>query len=338
MRETRKKELCARIRAIREEACGRRGKSAFAKMLGLSASTYDYYESSRVPPADVLVAIADAGGVDLRWLITGHSGGATVPAGLHPVVRRAARLLGDQPEAADALGAFLDILAESAKFSRPNPLEAATDAGGAAQDAGEMRAPDAQKPAASRPQIAPKTDDEHRATWIPVLGRSAAGVPHFWPQAQDAEGVVSLIDVVNRYAGRTDLRSRTAHAETTGAADETVQVVTLGEGNEETAEFVAAAGVRRRWGDAFAVRIDGDSMAPDIRHGDLVLLSPSEPAADGRPAVVQLAGQIGVTCKLYRCEGDRVHLVPINDQFPPQDFPASNVEWAFRVLGTVRPQ
>ena len=57
---------------------------------------------------------------------------------------------------------------------------------------------------------------------------------------------------------------------------------------------------RKKYDVVFAVRIDGASMAPEILHGDVVILSPSCPAEQGKPAVVQLADKIGVTCKLFR--------------------------------------
>jgi SOS-response transcriptional repressor LexA len=78
-------------------------------------------------------------------------------------------------------------------------------------------------------------------------------------------------------------------------------------------------------------------MAPEIRHGDVVICSPSVPAADGAAAVVQLKGQIGVTCKLFRRAGQTVHLVPINEQYAPQAFSARRMVWAQKVLARVRP-
>ena len=106
---------------------------------------------------------------------------------------------------------------------------------------------------------------------------------------------------------------------------------------ENVAEFVVAGSLKRRFSDAFAVRIDGDSMAPEIRHGDVVICSASGEAAEGRAALVQLDGQIGVTCKILRHQGDTVHLVPVSEQYPPQAFPAESVRWARRVLARVRP-
>ncbi len=85
-----------------------------------------------------------------------------------------------------------------------------------------------------------------------------------------------------------------------------------------------------------AIRVDGDSMTPEIHDGDLVLLSPSAAAVEGQAAVVQLAGQIGVTCKLYRTVGGRVHLVPINGSYEIATAGVSNVEWALRVLARIK--
>ena len=43
-----------------------------ARQLGIRPSTYDRYERDRVPPADLLVRIAEVGNVTLEWLITGE--------------------------------------------------------------------------------------------------------------------------------------------------------------------------------------------------------------------------------------------------------------------------
>ena len=305
--------ICRRIAKIRMELAGPRGKSSFAGQLGLSASTYAYYETSRVPPADVLVRIADVAGVDLRWLLTGQAGTPAVPPG-HPVVRRAASLLAQRPDAAAALAAFLDILAGTFAFP-------------------ESEVPSPAPAAAPSPEVAARA-------WIPIMGRSAAGVPHFWSSRDDAAGVTMLDDLIARHAGCK--AQHVARAEATAeepGETAVVQIITLRRPDDEgVVEFLAAEAVKRAYPDAFALRIDGDSMAPDIRHGDVVILSPSTPAADGRPAVVQLDRQIGVTCKLFRHTGSHVHLIPINEQVPPLAIAADHVVWALRVLARVRPQ
>ena len=56
-----------------------------------------------------------------------------------------------------------------------------------------------------------------------------------------------------------------------------------------------------------------------------------------RRAMVQLSGQIGVTCKVFRRAGDTVHLIPINEQYAPQSFGDETIVWARRVLARIRP-
>jgi len=302
--------------------------------LGLSPSTYDYYESNRVPPADVLVRIAELTGAELRWLLTGQAGPEPAPGAEHPVVQRAATLLARCPDAARPLAAFLDILAEAMQFpAKPARAAAAAEA---AQAAPAPPPTAAAADVTSQPAAAASASPD--AAWIAVLGRSAAGVACFWADDADAAGVTTLDQLVARYAAAAGRAVRPATAlEADARNGSAVQIIALSAPDaQDVTEFVSAPGIKARYADAFALRIDGDSMSPDIRHGDLVIVSPSVPAADGKPAVVQLAGQIGVTCKLFRREGRTVHLVPVNDRYEIAAFPAAKLVWALRVLARVR--
>jgi transcriptional regulator with XRE-family HTH domain len=321
--KTSQKEISSRIAQVRLEVAGPRGKSRFAKLLGLSPSTYDYYESTRTPPADLLVRIAEVAKVDLHWLLTGKSGHDGVPLD-HPVLQRAAVMLSGKPQAAAPLAAFLELLAASLNFPADEPA--------AAEATGDLPAAPAQ-PNSAGGAISPM---DPRASWIPILGRSAAGLPQFWSDRDQSAGVTTLDDLIRRNAGNP-LRQRRQATASTETDQATVEVITLNEPDGmDVVAFVAAEGIKAMHADAFALRIDGDSMHPDIRHGDLVILSPSVQAVDGKPAVVQLDAQIGVTCKLFRRDGRTIHLVPINDQLPPQTYDEKDLIWAFRVLARVR--
>ncbi|MCD4825547.1 MAG: hypothetical protein K8S55_13200 [Phycisphaerae bacterium] len=439
MPESSQNDICARIAQVRLEVAGPRGKSSFAKQLGLSPSTYDYYEANRVPPAEVLVRITEIAGIDLRWLLTGESaaGPAVATSENLPIIQRAAELLGRHPEAAKPLAAFLDILAATMKFpaaevatpGTSQPLGAATpaDANMACEQAmspsvtdaehgslgavspgaavvgqehlshdsalrsgavagseatatmlgtshGKIHGPQGTMPpsakesqssvagdksqageatvyhaaegsqspgaAQSSGAVPPNPPADPASRWIPILGRSAAGVPAFWAVGDDTGGLTTLADLIDRYANtsQADLAVRPACQVDSPAADEPVQIISLRQPTDEQGptEFVAAEAIKARYPDAFAVRIDGESMSPEILHGDLVILSPGKPAVAGRAAVVQIAGAIGVTCKLYHPAGDNVHLVPINETFPPVAAPADQIEWALQVLARIR--
>ena len=329
----------ARIAQVRRELYGERGKASFAKQLGVAPSTYNYYETTRTPPAETLVKIADAAGVDLRWLLTGELSARAVPAD-HPAVQRIVNLLADHPAAAAPLTAFVELLAATfqwpAKDHAPAeplgaPAQAPAAAPGGGSEPGRVPAP-VPAPAAAPALARPKKD------WIPVLGRSAAGVPQFWADEAEGAGVPLLEELVSRHARRSARQVQPATAdEEAGRGPQPAEIITLTAPNaDNVAEFIVAGTLKRRYPDAFAVRVDGDSMAPEIRHGDVVICSPSAPACDGAPAVVQLTGQIGVTCKIFRRAARTVHLVPINEQYPPQAFPAEQLVWAQRVLARVR--
>ncbi len=64
--------ICERLKLVRTQVCGRRGQSRFAFLLGLSPSTYNYYEKGRVPPVEVLDLAARISGAPLLWLIRGE--------------------------------------------------------------------------------------------------------------------------------------------------------------------------------------------------------------------------------------------------------------------------
>lgn len=341
-----------RVAQVRQEFAGERGKSRFARHLGVPPSTYDYYEGDRTPPAELLVDIALIAGVDLRWLLTGEAGGGV--SADHPVIQRAARLIGKNADAAGPLAAFLEILEGTLAFPDGGSVDGGASAAQGSADAAQALArvpggthrdsssaagvgePSPATPAAATPE------GETRRRWIPVLGRSAAGVPAFWDTPDDADGLTTLADLIDRHAAseRADTQPALVQGEAAQAATDAVQIIAVRDpaGQADApVEFIDAPAIKARHGDAFAVRIDGESMQPEVRHGDYVVLSPSAPARAGSMAVVQLRGAIGVTCKLYHPEGGRVHLVPINEAVAPATVDADQIDWALRVLARVRP-
>lgn len=64
-------QICERLQLLRIRVCGERGQSHFAHLLGLSPSTYNYYEKGRVPPVSVLDRASRITRAPLLWLIRG---------------------------------------------------------------------------------------------------------------------------------------------------------------------------------------------------------------------------------------------------------------------------
>jgi phage repressor protein C with HTH and peptisase S24 domain len=310
--------ICWRLAEVRQVVYGRRGRARLAREIGVSPSTYNYYERNRVPPAGLLARIATVTKARLEWLVTGQgpmfeqgTGENAIRTGL---MGRLEALLGRAPRLEQPVMAFVLMLEEMA----------GTKAAGAA---------------------APAVG----SGLIPVIGGTAAGVARFWREyGPGGGGVTTLAERAEQVLGRALPRGRRPAElggeppgspsvdRPTADADRTCALVQVSEPDGAgLVEFVECPFVRGRARDVFGLRIDGDSMSPRFEDGDLVLVSPDEAARDGRPAVVQLAGQIGATCKVYVPRGDRVHLVPINERYPAAEHAAADVEWALAVLWRV---
>jgi len=310
--------MIERVRQLRRQYSGERGKSEFARALGLSPSTYSYYEKDRVPPVEVLVKMCEVTGADLDWLLTGDEGEKKFPAGPHSsLLRKLDSLVKDKPDLGAAVSAFIELLSEKDGFERQ-----------------------------FRPVMPPTA--ARRPGWIPVLGRTAAGMVHFWDQTllpEPPQAVTELDELVNKHLGKSivggadgrvaiDLQARTLLDALAGSRVSLVRVG--GEQSDEIVEFVESQEIRDLFRDSFALYIDGDSMSPRINDGDIVILSPSVPAVQGQAGVARLANQIGVTCKLIRTAEDAVHLIPINEKYETKVVDKGELLWALAVLCHIR--
>ncbi len=80
----------------------------------------------------------------------------------------------------------------------------------------------------------------------------------------------------------------------------------------------------------FALRVDGDSMAPRIKSGDIVFVKAQESVPDGQIAVVIVDGEAALK-RIYRVPGG-VQLVSDNPAYAPMLFTIENSD-SIRVLG-----
>ena len=280
------------------------------------------------------------------------------------IIQRVADMLTNRPADLAVLVAFLDLLEEKARVERAGLRSTGVSPVSRnaimAVDSDTGETPELQ----DRRVAKPGWPDFGR--WIPVFGRASAGLARFWreiadPHARAGASDPSQLDLaIHRAAALSDADSRLAVLEETpiggarskggrrggavksakaGSAEKLrVRLVQLSEPltDYQLSEFLESPELADRYRPLFGLRLDGDSMAPMFGDGTIVLCSPSEPARAGGPAVVRLAGQIGLTCKLYRPREALVRLVPANDKYPAQEFPAEQVDWALAVLGSVR--
>ncbi len=192
------------------------------------------------------------------------------------------------------------------------------------------------------------TDDSHTRSasrvsdWIPVIGCTAAGPARYWEELPETHGGpeadARLESVLAEYVDQIPPDPpRMGDLSPPSAEARTVSLVQFSTPDERGfLEFLNAPTVKRRYPRALAWRIDGESMAPRYLDGDLVITSTDQAATDGHPCVSRQRGQIGVNCKLYQKRGNDVLLIPINEQSPTQCVPADQIQWAYRVLCSVR--
>ena len=306
--------IIGRVKSLREQYAGRRGKSKFAHDLDISASTYNYYENNRVPPIEVLLKICEITGADLEWLLTGQKIQQKFASGANSeLLRKLDELFTNNPELTEAVLAFIELLCEQ------KGLE------GGFRSVALLSSP-------SRPG------------WIPVLGRTAAGMVHFWEETflpEPKQAVTELDELVKKHIGKEivgsvggrvsiDLQARPLVDSITKQQANLIQVCE--QGQEEIVEFVQCEEIHNLFPDSFALHVDGDSMSPRINDGDVVILSPSVPAAQGQISIARVANQIGVTCKLIRTTPTDVHLIPINERYETKVVATKDLLWALAVL------
>jgi SOS-response transcriptional repressor LexA len=337
-----KPDHCVRLAGLRQAVYGPRGRAAFARALGVSPSTYNYYEKNRPPPADLLARAAQVTGADLTWLLTG----AGDPFPQAPTGGADNRL---SHPAEEVLARFAEALA-----ARP-----ATPAEPAAEAAGHSRIPRGSPGAAVAALRAILEQVEKSlpvggawkpseagitASAIPVVGRTAAGLLASWEKffadAKDPQVLERLIAQTEIRAARqrgAELLAADPAGEPDRPADATALLVQLSAPTADgILEYLELPGLGPLGAGAFALRVDGDSMSPRIRDGDLVVCRRSIPPQPGQTAVVKVRGRIGVTVKLWRPEGGHVHLIPINEACDPSRLVRTDIIWACRVLWVVR--
>ena len=308
------KAVINRVRRLREQYAGGRGKSKFAQALGISPSTYNYYENNRVPPIEILLKMCEVTGADLEWLLTGGSSEKRFAFGPNSeLLEKLDDLLTNDPDLGEAIMAFIELLCEKKAVEKGLQSRIASSEPG-------------------------------RPGWIPVLGRTAAGMVHFWDQTllpEPKQAITELDELVKKHIGKEivgcvdgtvsiDLQARALMGRVKRQQVNLIQVG--GQEQKEIVEFVQCEEIHELFPDSFALRVDGDSMSPRINDGDIVILSPSVPAAQGHIAIARVANQIGVTCKLIRTTREHVHLIPINETYETKVFDKTDLLWALAVL------
>jgi repressor LexA len=106
------------------------------------------------------------------------------------------------------------------------------------------------------------------------------------------------------------------------------------EAYQEASESLAVPDIFAPAGNAYVLRVRGDSMIEaHIADGDFVVIRPQETARDG-DIIVALVEENAVTLKRFFREKDRVRLQPANPAYPPQFYPSVQIQG--KLIGVIR--
>ena len=308
------KTIIERVKLLRNQYAGSRGKSKFARALGISPSTYSYYEEDRVPPIDILLKICEVTGADLEWFLKGQRTEKKFAFGSNrKLFQQLDDLFASNPELIEPVMAFVELLCEK-------------------------------KGVEEKFDSAVLSNKHIRPGWIPVLGRTAAGIVHFWDQSllpEPKQAITQLEDLVEKHIGKTIISSKDGSLSIDLQAKVLVDGLKIkqanliqvsGQDEDQVVEFIQCDEIHKLFPDSFALQIDGDSMSPRVNDGDIVIVSPSMPATQGQIAIARITNQIGVTCKLIRTTDGEVHLIPINERYETKVVNKKDLLWALAVL------
>ena len=97
-------------------------------------------------------------------------------------------------------------------------------------------------------------------------------------------------------------------------------------------DYVTVDGVKDP--QAFALKVKGNSMAPRIEDGDVVVVSPQEEVRNGDICVVRVDGED--TLKRVKFEGNYIHLIPLNPEFEPATVKKKDVDFVWKVVKLIK--
>lgn len=85
---------------------------------------------------------------------------------------------------------------------------------------------------------------------------------------------------------------------------------------------------------AFALVVKGNSMSPKIEDGDIVVVSPRQEPHSGDICVVRVNDED--VLKKIKFEGDHLHLIPLNTDFPVVTVHKRDVMFTWKVVRVIK--
>jgi len=85
---------------------------------------------------------------------------------------------------------------------------------------------------------------------------------------------------------------------------------------------------------AFALEVKGNSMAPRIENGDIIVVSPKREVRNGDICVIRVVDED--TVKRVKVEDEFVHLIPLNPEYEPMIVRKKDIVFMWRVVKVIK--
>jgi phage repressor protein C with HTH and peptisase S24 domain len=83
---------------------------------------------------------------------------------------------------------------------------------------------------------------------------------------------------------------------------------------------------------AYALQVQGDSMLPLYRDGDVLIVEPAAPVRRGDRVVVKTVSGEVMAKVLSRRTAEKIELLSLNEAHPARSIPTRDVEWLARIV------
>lgn len=185
---------------------------------------------------------------------------------------------------------------------------------------------------------------ESPASVAKALGFSNSAATH-WKQGRKP-GSTSIQKIADYFNVTTDellngTQSKLYHEEgkkiavlsTVGAGIPLEAINMFDQDDDESWEEILKLDARK--GQYFALRIRGNSMEPDVKHGDIVIVRLAEEFDDGDMVIALVNGDEGV-CKILRYRDNGIALCSLNSEYSPMIYNREQIDnLPVRIVGIV---
>ena len=88
-------------------------------------------------------------------------------------------------------------------------------------------------------------------------------------------------------------------------------------------------------GDCFAAKVWGDSMEPEMKEGDVVIVRSQHDCKNGQVAIVSVNGAKATIKRVYK-DTKTCRLVPVNESYSPQIYEScDDTQYDIKIMGVV---